>query len=119
MESTLVPIALFLGIFAMVFGLRYLTNKERMAMIERGLAPAQKRRSQPLQSLKWGLMLCGAGAGLLIAFFITDYVLMTSDEHAPAIYFGMIALFGGLGLVISYTFEKREDEKERQTIINP
>ena len=117
MAETLVPIAvfgIFIGIFAMLFGLRYLTNKERMAMIERGISPSlPKRRSQPLQTLKWGLLLCGSGLGLLLAFTLTNYVLMTSEEKAPAIYFSMIAICGGLGLVTSYRFEKHHEDKER------
>jgi len=34
-----IPILLGLGAFAMVFGLRYLRNKENMAMIEKGMDP--------------------------------------------------------------------------------
>ncbi len=110
----LLPIIITLGAFVLIFGLRYLSNKERMAMIERGIAPTQQtRRSRPLQTLKWGLIFCGAGAGLLFAFILTNYVLMTPDDKAPAIYFALIAIFGGLGLVISYAFEKRHDEKEK------
>ena len=114
MADTLVPIAIFLGGFAMVFGIRYMINKERMAMIERGIVRTQPtRHSRPLQTLKWGLIFCGAGLGLLLAFCLTNYVLMTPNEKAPAIYFALIAIFGGLGLVISYVFEKRYEEKEK------
>ncbi|HYV95328.1 MAG TPA: DUF6249 domain-containing protein [Chitinophagales bacterium] len=114
MSAILIPILISLGAFAMIFGLRYLSNKERMAMIERGMAPVQpQKRSRPLQTLKWGLIVCGVGLGLLLSFYLTNYVLMTSDEKAPAIYFGLIAIFGGLGLVISYVFERRYEEKEK------
>ncbi|MFI5135895.1 MAG: DUF6249 domain-containing protein [Chitinophagales bacterium] len=114
MEGILVPILITLGAFAMVFGLRYLSNKENMAMIERGLDPRanQKPRYRPLTTLKWGLIFCGIGIGLLLAFYFTNYVLMTSDDKAPAIYFALIGICGGLGLVISYAFEKRHEEKE-------
>ena len=116
MDPIFIPILIPLGAFAMVFGLRYLSNKERMAMIERGMTPTepQRRTSRPLQSLKWGLIVCAVGVALLTAFFITNYVLMTSDDKSTAIYFGLIAIFGGLGLIISYNFEKRHEEKEKQ-----
>ena len=116
MESTLVPIAISIGVFAMVFGLRYLVNKERMAMIERGLDPriGQRPSSRPLQTLKWGMILCGTGIGLFIAFFLSNYVLMVPDDQQPAIYFGMIGICGGLGLIISYVFEKKHEESEKQ-----
>jgi len=112
MENTLVPIAIFLGAFAMAFGLRYLINKERMAMIERGLDPRQqqKPRSRPLQTLKWGLIVSGVGLGLFIAYYLDNFVL--SGHENTAIYFGLIALFGGLGLIMSYRFEKNHEEKE-------
>jgi len=112
MQDTLVPIALFLGAFSMVFGLRYLMNKERMAMIERGMDPRlqQRPRSRPLQTLKWGLILSGIGLGLFIAYYLDNFVL--SGHENEAIYFGLIALFGGLGLVLSYRFEKSHEEKE-------
>ena len=119
MDPIFIPILIPLGAFAMVFGLRYLSNKERMAMIERGITPVepQRRTSRPLQSLKWGLIVCAVGVGLLLAFYLTNYVLMTPDDKSAAIYFGLIAICGGLGLVISYTFEKRHEEKERQNLV--
>ena len=53
MEGILVPISLFLGAFAMVFGLRYLANKENMAMIQNGMDPkANKPLPQPYRNLK-------------------------------------------------------------------
>jgi len=112
MQDTLVPIMIFLGAFAMVFGLRYLSNKESMAMIERGMDPRMqmKPRSRPLQTLKWGLILSGIGLGLFIAYYLDNFVL--AGHENTAIYFGLIALFGGLGLVISYQFEKSHEEKE-------
>jgi len=115
MNALLIPLLVPIALCAMIFGLRYLTSKERMAMIERGISPTEPRRrsSRPLQTLKWGLIFCGAGLGLLLAFCLTNYVLMTPDEKAPAIYFALIAIFGGLGLVISYVFEKRYEEKEK------
>ena len=114
--TILIPIIISLGAFALVFGLRYLSNKERMGMIEKGLTPEapQKRPSRPLQSLKWGLIISGVGFGLLLSFIFTNYFISITRDDAAAIYFGLIAMFGGLGLVISYTFEKRYEEKDQQ-----
>src|SRR6185503_18677050 len=106
MDPVFIPILIPLGVFAMVFGIRYMINKERMAMIEKGMTPTpQTRRSRPLQTLKWGLILCGVGFGLLFAFCLTNYVLIIRDEKAFPIYMALIPIFGGLGLVISYIFE--------------
>jgi tetrahydromethanopterin S-methyltransferase subunit E len=113
MEGILVPISLFLGAFAMVFGIRYLSNKEKMAMIERGIDPGvHKATPKPFLSLKFGLLLVGLGIGLLVALFTVRGVFgsdMTHSEEGQsvAIYFGCIGIFGGLGLIVSYLVEKK------------
>lgn len=98
-----------LGFFGMIFGIVYLYKRERMAMIERGMDPRRyKQHSAPYQTLKWGLLLIGAGFGLLLAY-ILDYTVFTRfEDGSPAIYFALIAMFGGLGLVTSFRIEKKE-----------
>lgn len=113
----LVPISMFLGAFAMIFGIRYLSNKEKMAMIERGLNPGIGKSSpKPFLSLKFGLLLVGLGIGLLIALFIVRGVGMTEDESV-AVYFGCVGIFGGFGLIISYIIEKKWLDKESETVV--
>ena len=101
-----------LGFFAMIFGIVYLYKRERMAMIERGMDPRRyKPRSAPYQTLKWALLLVGAGLGLLLANIISRTILKTSDyddANNVAIYFALIAIFGGLGLFASFRIEKKE-----------
>ena len=106
--NILVPIFAFLGAFAMIFGLRYLANKENMAMIQNGMDPkASKPLPHPYKNLKWGLLLVGAGIGLFLAFVLDNAVFVKPggfghhNDNAP-IYFSMIGIFGGLGLLISY-----------------
>ncbi|MFD2584318.1 DUF6249 domain-containing protein [Pedobacter vanadiisoli] len=119
MEGILVPISLFLGAFAMVFGIRYLSNKEKMAMIERGLNPGVgKSAPKPYLSLKFGLLLVGLGIGLLVALFTVRGLFgsdMTNSEEGQsvAIYFGCLGIFGGLGLIISFIIEKKAIEKDK------
>ena len=104
-----IPILLGLGTFTMVFGLRYLRNKENMAMIEKGMDPKlNMARPAPYKNLKWGLLLVGSGIGLFLAFVLHEYVLKVSDEKASAIYFSLLAIGGGLGLISSYKIEKKE-----------
>ncbi|MDB5123712.1 MAG: hypothetical protein JWP94_1841 [Mucilaginibacter sp.] len=111
----LVPIALF----AMVFGIVYLAKRERMAMIERGMDPRRyKPQSAPFVNLKWGLLLMGAGLGLFLAYVLDRSVFNHFGAHDfedgnPAIYFALIAIFGGGGLVLSYRIEKKESDKEK------
>ena len=100
-----------LGFFAMIFGIIYLYKRERMAMIERGMDPRRyKPRSAPYPILKWAMLLIGAGLGLLLANIISRTLLKTADydDDNVAIYFALIAIFGGLGLFASYRMEKKE-----------
>lgn len=103
-------IIISLGFFGMIFGIVYLYKRERMAMIERGMDPRRyKPQSAPYQNLKWGLMLIGAGFGLFLAFILDRLVFRSNEfDDNPAVYFSLIAVFGGLGLLISYIIEKKE-----------
>lgn len=116
----LVAITLFIGAFAMVFGIRYLLNKEKMAMIERGIDPglrsAQPSAPKPFLSLKFGLLLVGLGMGILLALFFVLQYRMNEDE-AVAVYFGCISIFGGLGLIISYIIEKNWLDKHQEEVL--
>ena len=99
----------------MLFGLRYMSNKENMAMIEKGLNPKVKPQPAPFRNLKWGLLLVGAGLGLFVAYLLDNFALYRIHSHSDwdsdanvAIYFALIAIGGGLGLIASYRIEKRE-----------
>ena len=115
MSGELVAITMFVGAFALVFGIRYLINKEKMAMIERGIDPGlrvRKSTPRPFISLKFGLLMVGLGLGLLVALFTVRGIFgnqMTDAEEgqAVAVYFGSIFIFGGLGLISSYVIEKK------------
>ena len=94
----------------MVFGIVYLKTRENLAMVEKGMNPREKYyRPAPYRNLKWGLLLIGAGLGLLTAYILSEYVLIR-DRHDdnPAVYFSLIAIGGGLGLISSYRIEKKE-----------
>jgi len=57
------------------------------------------------------LLFLGAGLGLLIAYFISHN--MGGRDH-EAIYFSLIAIGGGLGLIGSYAMEKKEYNNTRE-----
>ncbi len=104
------------SLFAMIFGIRYFRNKENIAMIEKGMDPKLNvNRPAPYRSLKWGLLLVGAGLGLFLAYILDNFVLYNvghrnhfDDDGNAAIYFALIAIGGGLGLIASYRVEKKE-----------
>src|SRR4029078_11591390 len=111
-----------LALFTMIFGLRYISNKENMAMIEKGMNPREfANRPAPYKNLKWALLLMGAGVGLFLAYMLDNYVLNTGVDRFrhhdgnEAIYFSLIAIGAGLGLFGSYRMEKKwwEENKSR------
>ena len=104
--EVLIPIFICVSLCAMVFGIVYLQKRENLAMIEKGMNPKDKlNRPAPFRSLKWGLLLLGAGAGLLIAFFVDLNLPYHVDPEG--VYFALIAIGGGLGLIGSYFVEKK------------
>ena len=110
-----IPIVMFAGLFAMVFGVVYLRTRQNLAMIEKGMNPKEfANRPAPYRNLKWGLLLVGAGIGLTLAYMITQYLLRDTED--PALWFAFVAIGGGLGLIQSYRIEKKEvlDKEERQ-----
>lgn len=116
MLENLVPMVVMTGMFTMIFGIYYIRSRENMAMIEKGLNPRNvKATPRPFISLKYGLLMLGAGIGLLSAYFIDINMNHTAvtpggqiyQKENPAIYFALIAIGGGLGLVISYAIEKK------------
>ncbi|MFZ9386668.1 MAG: DUF6249 domain-containing protein [Chitinophagaceae bacterium] len=112
--EVLVPITMFAGGFAMVFGIYYLKTRQNLAMIEKGMNPKEfANRPAPYKNLKWALLLIGAGMGLFLAYILDNFVLASSngfqdhDGRNVPIYFSLIAIGGGLGLFGSYRIEKK------------
>ncbi len=103
--EVLIPISLFFSTAA-VLGLMLLTrHKERMSMIERGLK-AEDIKSlyergtlnvNPLSALKWGIVFVCIGLAIVLAMIAHDRMLF-----GEGIYPALIALFGGIGLIIFY-----------------
>ena len=121
--EVLIPLVMFAGGFAMVFGIVYLRTRQNMAMIEKGMNPKEfANRPAPYRNLKWGLLLVGAGMGLFLAYLIDNFMLYkishtdsfgNNGANTP-IYFALIAIGGGLGLIQSYRLEKKETLEKPQ-----
>jgi uncharacterized protein DUF6249 len=103
----IVAVIIPLAFFMLIFGIVYLHKRENLAMLEKGYNPKEKvNRPAPYTNLKWGLLLLGAGVGLALSYFITQYML--HDYENPALWFAFIAMGGGVGLIASYRIEKKE-----------
>ncbi len=106
--ALLIPILVPLGFFAMIFGIIYLYKKESLAMIDKGMNPRSPRAPEgpkPFRYLKWGVLLVGAGIGLLLAYLLEQALPDARDSEA--LYFALIAIGGGIGLVVSHKMEMK------------
>ncbi|MGG8497633.1 DUF6249 domain-containing protein [Tenacibaculum sp. TC6] len=109
----------FMFLFAVIFGIFYLfystRNKERLALIEKGVdakifMQGEKRKSTltgRVIILNLSLLLMGIGLGVFIALLLTTYTRLEEEAIYPA----MIFITGGLGLFAGFHLTKKlEDE---------
>jgi hypothetical protein len=99
-----IPLILLVAV-ALVVSLFYIIsihkNKEKLALIEKGLNPKDHMEDRFfLNASKAGMLLVGAGLGFLSALLIDELVLTSIDN--PAIYPACIFTFSGLSLLIYY-----------------
>lgn len=111
----LIPIFFFGGtawVLIVYFNNRH---KERMAMIEKGVNPADFKgtpfremfRTNPLSSLKWGLLALFVGVGLMVATYL-ERNLYWHDSIYPA----SMLIFGGLAFVLFYFIASSKMKQE-------
>ena len=103
-----------LVLFAALFGIYYLyisaRHKERMALIEKGADASlfyankkmSKREMLSWWTLKLALFLIGVGFGV----FIGNVLAATTKLEEGVCYVTSILIFGGIGLLIYYLYEK-------------
>ena len=68
-EDILIVLIIFAAIFGVVFVVASARNRERMAMIEKGVDPKDflsKPKSSMYTTLRWALLLVGVGLGLFL-----------------------------------------------------
>jgi len=113
--NAMVQILVPLGLFAMIFGVVYLgvttRNRERMALIERGADPTlfeTRKKENNSGAMKIGLFFMGIGLGVVVGYLISSGGGM--DEGAA--YPSMIFIFGGLALIVSHLWQRKQDKED-------
>ena len=111
MTEILVPISLFAAIFGIMYVIVTARNKERLALIEKGVSAElfDRKGDRSRIALKLGLLFLGVGLGVLIGA-----ILESAGMNADAVYPAAIFFFAGLGLLISHYIEKSEIKKENE-----
>lgn len=108
LTGILVPIASLAAIFAIIYIVVSARNRERMAMIDKGVNPKDflvQKKVSVYSVLKWALLLVGLGLGLFLASLFDTY---TSIPQEP-VYFACSLFFGGLGLTAAFIITKNAE----------
>ena len=105
-------IIIFLCIFGAIFGIAYLhystRNKERLALIEKGMDAGifkQHKETAPIWKvliLNLALLLMGIGIGILIALLLQETI-----GYNDALYPGVIFLMAGTGLLTGFFLTRK------------
>lgn len=101
-----------LGFFlAIVFTVKYVTaarNKEKMALIEKGvdISEIYQKKDHRNLALKSGMFLVGIALGLIVAYFLTEITRI----NGVVSYFSMILLFGGASLIGFHWYNSKQPD---------
>jgi ABC-type Mn2+/Zn2+ transport system permease subunit len=83
-----------------------------MALIEKGVDPSVYLKEEPTfhAVLMWGMLIGGIGLGLLLGYILSYYTPMREEIIMPI----MALLFGGLGLISYYMYQKKRETKSAE-----
>ena len=105
----LIPLSLFLAIFGIFYLFISTRNKERLALIEKGVDAGifMKGKQSGIPTgriiiLNLALLLIGIGVGVFIALLLTTYTSLNQDAVYPALIFMM----AGVGLFVGFYMTK-------------
>jgi hypothetical protein len=114
-----VPCAGFLGFFTIIFGtlvlVRWFRHREIIAMVDKGLLPKQYTRlpsaGRGRWLVGWGVGLAALGLALVIGLWPIGFVTGRSYPlyFGPWMLTGLIPLFIGLGLLITYYLTRQAE----------
>ncbi|MFB9078237.1 DUF6249 domain-containing protein [Flavobacterium procerum] len=112
--QVLVPLSLFLMIFGIVYLIYSTRNRERLALIEKGVDASifLKGRNNSVPAWKifvvnLAFLLIGSGVGIFLALLITTYTSLEDDAVYPSIIF----IMAGVGLLAGFRTAKDLDKE--------
>jgi hypothetical protein len=109
--TELIPIVFFSAIAAVIGAFILTRHKERITIIEKGLKAedytalyrSAGKQVFPLSSLKWGLILLLIGVSVLVGLWLRQ-----AYGVEEGVFFGLVALAAGIGLLIFYAIAKKQ-----------
>jgi CBS domain containing-hemolysin-like protein len=109
-SEIMIPIVLFIAAAAVFITYISAKHRERMSMIAKGMSSedikalyTRETKSNPLGSMKWGILFIMAGLAVLIGNYLHNVLFV--DE---GVIIGMICLFVGIGLLLFYGLAARK-----------
>jgi Domain of unknown function (DUF6249) len=115
MSEVFIPIFFFLVVGGTIAVAILTKHRERLTMLDKGLSPQdikalyERSTSRPqnvASALKWGIVFISVGLAVLLGMWLREQFRI--DE---VVYFGLISLFGGIGLVIYYGVARKQEPK--------
>jgi hypothetical protein len=110
----LIPISMFLMIFGIVYLIYSTRNRERLALIEKGVDASIFLKGNGKGVPAWkvfvlnlAFVLIGSGVGLFVALLITTYTSLEGSAVYPSIIF----IMAGVGLLAGYSKAKDLDKE--------
>ncbi|MBI3965656.1 MAG: hypothetical protein HY329_08475 [Chloroflexi bacterium] len=116
----------FLGFWILAFGfvvaLRYMSHRERMALIERGLYDPVALRStgNGRGALRWGIAISLLGVAISLSVYPIGFMPGSGAERLPLrigpwMLIGFLPLFFGLSLILSHYLTVDRKQRDRST----
>ena len=109
-EEILIPISFFLAIFGIVYLYLSTRNRERLALIEKGVDASVFMRGKEdgpafykVILLNLALLLMGIGGGVFLALLLATYTSLDQEALYPA----MIFLSAGASLFAGFAMTKK------------
>ncbi|OXA94343.1 DUF6249 domain-containing protein [Flavobacterium hercynium] len=110
----LIPISLFLMIFGIVYLIFSTRNRERLALIEKGIDASIFLKGSEKGVPAWKIfvvnlafLLIGSGVGIFLALLITTYTGLNDGAVYPSIIF----IMSGVGLLAGFKTAKDLDKE--------
>jgi hypothetical protein len=110
MVEILIPLGFFASIFGIVYIIISARNRERLALIEKGMdSSIFQKNNKPngkYAALMFGILFIGLSIGLIAGAALSRMDVLPD----PVPYFAMILLFGGGSLLIYYMILNKQKE---------
>jgi len=114
LTEILIPLSFFLMIFGIVYLIYSTRNRERLALIEKGVDASiflqGREKGIPMWKIfvvNLAFLLIGCGVGIFIALLITTYTSLQDGAVYPSIIF----IMAGIGLLLGFRNAKDLDKR--------